>query len=290
MSRRTIRILDTTLRDGALTPGVRFSSEAREEIALALERAGVEVIEAGFPARAEDEAVGVARVASVLSRAMACALCRASPAEIERAAALLGGRRGRIHVFAGGVGSRASEVIPKVEQAIALARASAHEVQFTPLDASRLERAYLLELASAAAQAGATLVSVSDTLGAALPEDVAEMVGAVRARVDATISFHGHDDLGLATACSLAAIAAGATQVEVCVNGLGPRAGNTALEQLAAALALHGARWDCESALDLAALRPLSALVARHAGVSVAPSRPIVGAQAGPGSLEALIG
>jgi 2-isopropylmalate synthase len=294
-SLQPIALLDTTLRDGALTPGVRFTTAARIEIALALERAGIDVIEASFPARGDEDREGLAAVAAALQAATVCALCRAEPAEIDVAAALMArAHRSRLHVFAGGAPRQDRSTIDRASRVVAHARSAAHEVQFTPLDATRLETTFLLELVAAAIEAGASVINLSDTLGVALPGDIAALLATVRGALPAdrnvTLSFHGHDDLGLATACALAAVAEGARQLEVCMNGLGPRAGNTPLEEVATVLTCHGERLGASTRVTASALRDLSALVASRSGVVVPPAKAVVGEHATTANLETLVG
>jgi 2-isopropylmalate synthase len=292
---RRLHVLDTTLRDGALTPGVELGIAARVAIARALDAAGVDVIEAGFPARSPVDRQGLDAVVGAVERATVCALCRADAAEIDVAGALLArAPRSRLHLFAGGATRQVPELVEQAARAVTLARSAAAEVQFSPLDSTRLEPGFLAELVRAVVDAGATIVGLTDTLGVALPEDVSALIGVARAALPAAspalLSFHGHDDLGLATACALAAVAAGASQLEVCVNGLGPRAGNTALEQIVAVVARHGARLGVSTGVEAGALRALSATVAAHAGVAVAASKAIVGEQATLADLDALLG
>jgi 2-isopropylmalate synthase len=291
--RRRITIFDTTLRDGEQAAGVCFSAHDKVEIAARLEALGVDVIEAGFPANSPEEAAAVAAVAHELREASVCALARAVPRDVAAAGdALRSARAPRIHVFVNASDMQLAHQLGKTrEQVVAMAAAmvrSAREftddVEFSPMDATRAAPEFVAELARAVLAAGARTLNLPDTVGFATPDRVAEMVRDARARVPeleaATISFHGQDDLGLATANSLAAIAAGAGQVELTVNGIGERAGNTSLEEVAAALHVHGARLGVTTGLRLATLHALSCAVAERSGIAVPPNKAVVGRNA----------
>jgi 2-isopropylmalate synthase len=292
---RTIRVLDTTLRDGLLTPGVQLGVAKRVEIALALDAAGVDVLEVAFPARGADDRAALSAVAEVVERATIAALARAETGDIDVAARLLErAARARLHLFAGGSTRQERAVVESTARAVAHARSVAPtlELQLSAVDSTRCERAFLTELACAAAEVGATTIGLTDTLGVALPPDVAGLVAHLRAALPApvTLSFHGHDDLGLATAGTLAALVAGADQIETCVNGLGPRAGNTPLEEIVAIVAAHGPRLGLATGVDRSRLAALCALVAEHTGVSIAAAKAIVGAHATPADLDGIVG
>jgi 2-isopropylmalate synthase len=292
MSER-VRIFDTTLRDGEQTAGVCFSARDKLEIALGLAALGVDVIEAGFPVSSAEEAAAVAEVAAHVRGARVCALARAVPKDVAAAGdALRGAEAPRIHVFVNASDMQLAHQLQKTRaQVVAMAAAmvrSAREftddVEFSPMDATRADPAFVAELVRAVLAAGAGTVNLPDTVGFATPDQVAELIRGLRARVPeiehAVISFHGQDDLGLATANSLAAVAAGARQLEVTVNGIGERAGNTALEEVVLALRVHGARLGVASGIDTRGIFALSQLVAERSSIAVPPNKAIVGRNA----------
>lgn len=288
MSFPTVKIFDTTLRDGEQTPGVHLSAVQKTTLALALEAAGVDIIEAGFPASSPGDTAAVAAVATAITHPQVAALARCVPGDIEAAArALAQARRAVIHLVLGvsdihlehKLRMRRSEVISRVEAMVRHARLLADVVQFSLEDATRADPVFVRQCVDTAVLAGAAVVNIADTVGSALPEAFGELVGSVVHFVDgaAVVSAHCHDDLGLATANTLAAVRAGARQVEVTVNGIGERAGNSALEQVAVALALKGV---ARTGIVHTALAGLSAQVAEATGIAVQANRPIVGANA----------
>jgi 2-isopropylmalate synthase len=290
---RRIAILDTTLRDGEQSAGVCFAAHDKAEIAARLDALGVDVIEAGFPVNSPEEAAAVAAVALEVRDASVCALARAMPKDIAAAGeALRHARAPRIHVFVNAsdmqlahqLGKSREQVVAMAAAMVRSARELTDDVEFSPMDATRAAPEFLGELARAVFAAGARTLNLPDTVGCATPDQVAEMIRSVRARAPelegATISFHGQDDLGLATANSLAAIAAGAGQVECTVNGIGERAGNTPLEEVAAALHVHGARLGVTTGLRLGTLHALSREVAARSGLAVPLNKAVVGGNA----------
>jgi 2-isopropylmalate synthase len=283
MPTRTITVFDTTLRDGEQSVGVAFVPDAKVEIALALERLGVGVIEAGFPAASPGEREGVRAVAEAVRTPVVAAMARAADADVEAAAeALAPAARSRVHVVLGtspvhrerklflGRG----EVVELADRIVRLARPLFDEVEFCCEDASRTEPDFLAEVCAAAVEAGADVLNVPDTVGYAVPDEYGELFRGLRGL--GPLSAHCHDDLGLAVANTLAAVGAGATQVECTVNGMGERAGNAALEEVVAALELSG----FETGVDRDALPEVSALVSRLSGYPVAPHKAVVGANA----------
>jgi 2-isopropylmalate synthase len=292
-NRRRITVFDTTLRDGEQAAGVCFSAHDKTEIAVRLEALGVDVIEAGFPVSSPEEAAAVAAVALELQGARVCALARAVPRDVAAAGeALRNARAARIHVFVNAsdmqlahqLGKTRAQVVGMAAAMVRSAREFTDDVEFSPMDATRADVAFLAELARAVLAAGASTLNLPDTVGCATPEQVVALIRELRARVPeleaATISFHGQDDLGLATANALAAIAAGAGQVELAVNGIGERAGNTSLEEVAAALHVHGARLGVTTGLRLGTLCELSRVVAERSGIAVPPNKAVVGGNA----------
>jgi len=288
-----ITVFDTTLRDGEQTAGVCFSARDKVDIASALAGMGVDVVEAGFPAASSAEREAVAAVAREVRGTRVCALARAMPFDIDAAAAALAEAEApRIHTFINASDVQLAhqlrkgrrEVLEMVEFAVARARQSTDDVEFSPMDATRASLDFLVDVVRAALAAGATTINIPDTVGCALPDQVAEIFRSLRARVpeleDAVLSFHGQDDLGLATANALAAISAGARQVELAVNGIGERAGNTAFEEVVMAIEVHGARLGVHTCVDPSGICALSALVEERSHVRVPPNKAVVGANA----------
>ncbi|MDR3136617.1 MAG: 2-isopropylmalate synthase [Coriobacteriales bacterium] len=291
---RQIKFLDTTLRDGEQSPGAGMDVTEKLSIARELLRLRVDVIEAGFPASSPGDFDSVRQVAALVGdQAVVCALARAVARDIEAAAAALeGAARGRIHT---GLGLSSVHLLYKLQmsredaldsavQAVKLARHYCDDVQFYAEDAGRTERAYLQQVLEAVIASGASTINVPDTTGALLPDQYGELISFllhnVRGIEGVTLSAHCHNDLGLATAASLSAIAAGAGQVECTVNGIGERAGNAALEEIAVALALHGSHLGACCAIELSELTRASRLVASITGTAVSANKAVVGANA----------
>ncbi len=288
-----VRVFDTTLRDGEQAAGVCFSADDKLTIATRLAALGVDVIEAGFPISSPEEAAAVAEVAANVRGPVICALARAVPKDIAAAGeALRHARERRIHVFVNASDMQLAHQLQKSRaQVVALAAAmvrSAREftddVEFSPMDATRADPTFVAELVRAVLAAGAGTINLPDTVGFALPEQVSGMLRTLRRDVPeieaAVISFHGQDDLGLATANSLAAIAAGARQVEVTMNAIGERAGNTSLEEVVMALRVHAERLGVSCGVDTTGIYALSELVAERSGIAVPPNKAIVGRNA----------
>jgi 2-isopropylmalate synthase len=293
MRRERVIVFDTTLRDGEQAAGVFFSKSAKVEIAGLLDVMGVDVIEAGFPASSSGEHEAVRAVAETVQRASVCGLARAIPAEIDTTwFALRRARRPRIHVFlssseihlAHQLRRGADEVVEMARAAVAHARGYTDDVEFSAMDATRSEPELIARLVRAAIGAGASTINLPDTVGCARPDQVAAMFREVFARVpelsSVVASFHGQDDLGMATANTLSAIAAGARQVELAVNGLGERAGNTAFEEVVMALRVHGEALCVETGVDTRGIWAVSQAVARRSGIAVPPNKAIVGGNA----------
>jgi 2-isopropylmalate synthase len=290
---RRIKIFDTTLRDGEQSPGIALQPHQKAEIARSLESLGVDVIEAGFAASSPGDHAGVAAVASAVSAATVASLCRTTPADIDAGAdALTGARRSRLHIFiatsplhmARKLGLEPDQVLERIEWAISYARERADEVEFSAEDATRSEPEFLAEACRTAIAAGADVVNLPDTVGYALPDELTRLLDEVRTlcpeldRVE--LSVHCHDDLGLAVANSLAGLAAGATQVECTMNGLGERAGNAALEEIVVALRVRDESFATECNIDMRHLHRTSRLVSALTGYVVQPNKAVVGANA----------
>jgi 2-isopropylmalate synthase len=293
VSSRRIAIFDTTLRDGEQSPGIALQPHEKAEIAQQLERLGVDVIEAGFAAASPGDFAGVRAVARVARRATVASLCRTRREDIDAGAeALRGASRSRLHVFIATssihmerkLSLKPDEVVAQVASAVAYARARADEVEFSCEDATRSDPRFVARVCREAISAGADVVNLPDTVGVAFPNEYAVFLRTITdlcpelTRV--TLSAHCHDDLGLAVANSLAAVEAGATQVECTVNGIGERAGNAALEEIVMALRVRGDLLEAVTRIDPAEIGAASRLVERMTGYSVPANKAIVGANA----------
>src|ERR687885_334585 len=277
-----VKIFDTTLRDGEQSPGFALSSPQKVEMAHQLARLGVDVIEAGFPAASPDDFAAVQRIAREVKGPIIAGLARAVAADIDQCwEAIKHAERPRIHTFLSSSDIHLeSQFNLKREQAktravemVARARRYTPDVEFSPMDATRSDWAYVCEVLEAVIEAGATTVNVADTCGFAQPDEFAMLITYIREHVanieQATISVHCHNDLGLAVANSLAAIKAGARQVECCVNGIGERAGNAALEELVMALAVRRDQYRVEHGIKLDQIVPTSTMLQQFTGVLV---------------------
>ena len=288
-----VKIFDTTLRDGEQSPGFSLTTPQKVAMAAQLARLGVDVIEAGFPAASAVDFAAVQRIAREVRGPIIAGLARAVAADIDQCwEAIRDAERPRIHTFLSSSDIHLeSQFNFKREQAkaravemVARARSYTPDVEFSPMDATRSDWAYVCEVLEAVIAAGATTVNIADTCGFAQPDEFGTMIGYVREHVAnigrATISVHCHDDLGLAVANSLAAVKAGARQLECCVNGIGERAGNAALEELVMALSVRRDHHRVEHSINIEELVPTSALLQQFTGVAVQPNKAIVGANA----------
>src|SRR5215218_4648264 len=286
-----IQIFDTTLRDGEQAPG--FSMTAAEKLRLAqqLDRLGVDIIEAGFPISSDGDFDAVKTIAGVVRRPIIAGLARAIPADIDRAwAALSVAARPRIHVFLATsdihlqhkLRITRGQCLAQIASAVSHARAYCDDVEFSAEDATRSDLNFLCEVATAAVAAGATTINLPDTVGYALPSDIERMFTTVRRRIGdgAVLSAHCHNDLGLAVANSLAAVVAGARQVECTINGIGERAGNASLEEIVMAIEVRADALPHKTGIQTQALVPTSNTLSAIVGVSVPPNKAIVGANA----------
>ena len=285
-----VSIFDTSLRDGEQTPGFSMDRRAKLRMAQMLETLGVDVLEAGFPAASPDDFAAVAQIAGTLQATTACALARCVPGDIDAAGrALAAARRSRIHVFISTsplhrehkLGMSRQQVLEAAVAGVERARGLCHEVEFSAEDAMRTEPAFLAEVFSAALAAGASTLNVPDTVGYMTPTEIAERFAWLRRHVRgaerAVFSSHCHDDLGLAVANSLAAIGAGARQVECTINGIGERAGNAALEEVVMALKVRAAHFGVDTRIDTRKLYPASRLLCQLTGQHVPRNKAIVG-------------
>lgn len=277
MNQRTVRIFDTTLRDGEQTPGVHLNLQDKVRVAQALEAAGVDTIEAGFPASSRGDFEAVEAVSRAVRRCEVAALARCVPGDIEAAAAALRPAVAPvIHVVLGvsdihlqhKLRITRARAIQVIAESVGKARNAVPEVEFSLEDATRADAIFRRQCVQAAVAAGATRINLADTVGCALPGEMAAMISDLVAFTanKVIVSAHCHNDLGLATANTVAAVEAGASQVEVTVNGIGERAGNAALEEVGAILRLKRI---AECRFDLRHACGLSKLVAELTRVQV---------------------
>ena len=289
-----VMIFDTTLRDGEQSAGAGMTVDEKMEIARQLERLGVDVIEAGFPISSQGDFEAVQKIAREVRKPIIAALSHANPAAVDRAAeALKDAAQARIHVFISSsdqhiqyqLRKNREEVVEMAAQNVARARTHTDDVEFSPMDSSRTEKEFLAHMVRAAVDAGATTINIPDTVGYAIPEEFAELISYLREQVTelgdtVRLSVHCHDDLGLSVANSLAAVKAGARQVEGCINGLGERAGNTALEEVIMALRTRPDYFGVDSQIDTKQLYATSRLVSQVSGFTVQPNKAIIGRNA----------
>ena len=285
-------IFDTTLRDGEQVPGCKLDTREKVEIALQLEALGVDILEAGFPISSPGDFYSVNEIAKVLKDVTVCGLSRAVLKDIETAAeALRPARRPRIHT---GIGtsdyhikakfnSTRPEILERAKQCVKWAKNFVDDVEFYAEDAGRTDNEYLAQVIEAVIAAGATVVNIPDTTGYCLPsqygEKIAYLVNNVPNIDKAIISCHCHNDLGLATANSIAGVIAGAGQVECTINGLGERAGNTSLEEVVMIIRQH-ADLGFYTGINPKLLNPMSRLVSETMRMPVQPNKAIVGSNA----------
>ena len=291
---RKIDIFDTTLRDGEQSPGASMNTEEKLVIARQLLRLGVDVIEAGFPISSPGDFESVRRISELAGdNAVVCGLTRAIDKDIEVAAdALKYAKRPRIHT---GIGVSESHMrdklriteeqcIERAVHAVGYAKTFVDDVQFYAEDAGRSDFAFLAKVIEAVIAAGATVVNIPDTTGYSLPWDFGErikyLVDNVKGIEDVTISVHCHNDLGMATALSLAGVRNGATQIECTINGLGERAGNTAMEEVVMGIRMHGEELDARTDINTREFVKASRLVSSITGMNVQANKAIVGANA----------
>lgn len=288
-----VRIFDTTLRDGEQAPGFSMNTAEKLRLARQLESLGVDIIEAGFPIASEGDFEAVREVASQVRRSTVAGLARAKREDIEAAlGALEPAAHPRVHVFLATsdlhlkhkLRISRSEALDSIGKMVEFARGRCPDVEFSAEDASRSDPDFLGEVFSIAADAGATTLNVPDTVGYTTPEEYGTLFRRLRARLgdrpELVWSAHCHNDLGLAVANSLAAVEAGARQVECAINGIGERAGNAALEEIAVALAVRPERYQATTRLQLNELFTTSRLLSEITGVPVPPNKAVVGANA----------
>jgi len=287
-----VLIFDTTLRDGEQSPGATMTHEEKLEIAGLLDEMGVDIIEAGFPIASEGDFHAVSEIAKQARTAVICGLARASFKDIDRCwEAVKHAKRPRIHTFIGT--SPQHRAIPnldkeqmaeRIHETVSHARNLCDNVQWSPMDATRTEWDYLARVVEIAIKAGATTINIPDTVGYTAPVESAELIRRLIETVpgadDVIFATHCHNDLGLATANALAAVAGGARQIECTINGLGERAGNTALEEVVMALKVRGDIMPYTTGIDTTRIMNISRRVAAVSGFAVQLNAAIVGRNA----------
>ncbi len=292
MSDQKIFIFDTTLRDGEQVPGCKLNTKEKIELALRLEELGVDIIEAGFPISSPGDFQSVEEISKIIKNATVCGLSRAVQKDIETAAAALKlAKRPRIHT---GIGTSDShikskfnstreEILVRAAQAVKWAKNFVDDVEFYAEDAGRTENEYLARVVETVIAAGATVVNIPDTTGYCLPDQYGEKIAYLMNNVPnidkAILSVHCHNDLGLATANSIAGVRAGARQIECTINGLGERAGNTSLEEVVMVIRQHKSL-GFYTGVNTKELNPMSQLVSDTMRMPVQPNKAIVGANA----------
>ena len=288
-----IRIFDTSLRDGEQAPGCSMGIQDKLRLAYQLERLGVDIIEAGFPIASEDDFNAVRLISREVRGPVVAGLARAAEPDIRRAwAALEQGHNPRIHVFLASsdlhlqckLRIKREQALDQVYRSVAYAKSLCANVEFSPEDASRSDIDYLCRFVQAAVDAGANVINIPDTVGYTVPEEYASLITTIRNRVHGiekvTISVHCHNDLGLAVANTLAAIQAGARQVECTINGIGERAGNASLEEIVMALTVRQTRLPYTTSINTREIYPTSCLLAEIIGITPQPNKAIVGRNA----------
>jgi 2-isopropylmalate synthase len=292
MASNHLFFFDTTLRDGEQSPGCSMTTQEKLTMAHALEDLGVDIIEAGFAMASEGDFAAIATITQAIRGPRIASLARAKKEDIEMAArSVQFADRPRIHVFLASsdlhleyklkIGR--AEALDLTAESVRLARSLVDDVEFSPEDATRSDRDFLVEMVRIAVEAGATTINMPDTVGYSTPHEYGQLFAEVRARVPAIdeqgiiLSSHCHDDLGLAVANSLAAVENGARQVECTINGIGERAGNAALEEIAAALYVRGDHYGISTGIKLENLYPTSQVLGQIITFKPSPNKAIVG-------------
>jgi len=293
MEKCRLVVFDTTLRDGEQAPGFSLTIDEKVRMARQLETLGVDVVEAGFPIASDDDAEAVRKVALALERPIVAALARCAPNDIDRAAwAIAPARRSRIHTFIATSDLHLDRKLRMTREAahdaavaaVRRARGYTDDVQFSAEDATRSDRDYLCRVIESVIAAGATTINLPDTVGYSTPDEVAEFFSSIIGRVSnarqAVFSTHCHDDLGLAAANSLAALGAGARQIECTINGIGERAGNASLEEVIMATRIRADRLPFETTINTKELYASSQLLTSLTNEAVQANKAIVGRNA----------
>lgn len=292
MGKDKVHIFDTTLRDGEQVPGCKLDTERKLVIAEKLDELGVDIIEAGFPISSPGDFKSVEEIAKLVKNATVCGLTRAVKKDIEVAAeALKHARKPRIHT---GIGtsdshiqhkfkSNREDILKRAVECVAYARSFVEDVEFYAEDAGRTDNEFLARVCEEVIKAGATVLNIPDTTGYCLPEQYGEKIRYLKENVEgidkAVLSCHCHNDLGLATANSIAGVMNGARQIECTINGVGERAGNTALEEVVMIMRQHPTL-GLDTGINSRMLNELSQLVSQSMGMPVQPNKAIVGANA----------
>ena len=297
-----VRIFDTTLRDGEQSPGATMTSAEKMEVARTLAKLGVDVIEAGFAAASPDDLEAIKRIAVEVGSTPApghaeppiiCSLARANKGDIDKAwEAVQHAKRPRIHTFLATspihmkykLKMDAEQVIERAAEMVAYAKSFCDDVEFSPEDAGRSDPEFLYVVLTEVIKAGATTLNIPDTVGYTTPDEFGNLIAGIMKNVkgieNCIVSVHCHDDLGMATANTLAGIRAGARQAEVTINGIGERAGNTSLEEVVMALHTRKPVFNLETGIETTQLMRASKLVSNYTGIVVQPNKAIVGANA----------
>ncbi len=296
-----VRLFDTTLRDGEQSPGATLTSAEKLEIAKGLASLGVDVMEAGFPAASPDDLEGVRRIAIEVGNTpgpsgeppIICGLARATKSDIDKAwEAVQHAARPRVHTFLATspihmkhkLKMDPEDVVDQVREMVSYARSYCDDVEFSPEDAGRSDPEFLYLVLGEAIKAGATTLNIPDTVGYTTYEEFGALIAGIMANTpgidDVIVSVHCHDDLGLATANTMAGLRAGARQAEVTINGIGERAGNTSLEEVAMGLHTRRAAYGLSTGIDTTQITRISHMVSNYTGIPVQPNKAIVGANA----------
>lgn len=287
---RKINIFDTTLRDGEQSPGINLNFSEKMEIAKQLERLGVDIIEAGFPASSPGDFRSVKEIAETVKSCSVTGLSRTNESDIDRAwEALKGSEEPRIHIFLATspihmtykLKQTPDQVIENSVNAVKYAAQKFPQIEWSAEDATRSDLDFLIRIITKVIDAGATVINLPDTVGYTTPEEYGNMFSEVKKNVPnidrVTLSAHCHDDLGMAVANSLAAIQNGVDQIEGCINGIGERAGNASLEEVAVALRIRNDFYKAETGLNLEEIKRTSALISKLTGYAIPPNKAVVG-------------
>ncbi|MCJ7652650.1 MAG: 2-isopropylmalate synthase, partial [Actinobacteria bacterium] len=285
-----VYIFDTTLRDGEQSPGISLGVREKLEIAEQLQRLGVDIIEAGFPAASPGDLEAVRQIAGRVKDSVVCALARAVADDIDKAwEAVKGAAQPRIHTFISTsdihlehqLKKSREEVLQMAAEAVSRSRRYCRDVEFSPMDATRSDPEYLYKVLEVAIEKGAGVLNIPDTVGYTIPDEFAELIRGIFDNVNGiegvTVSVHCHNDLGLAVANSLEALEMGARQVECAVNGLGERAGNASLEEIAMTIKVRKDRLGLDTRINSREINRTSRLVSLLTGYPVQPNKAIVG-------------
>lgn len=290
---RTIKIFDTTLRDGEQSPGASMNTAEKLQLAKQLARMGVDIIEAGFAIASPGDFEAIKTIAGEVEGPSICSLARAKEADIKRAwEAIKDAPKKRIHTFHSTseihlkyqyrIGPK--EALKRSVEMVKFAKSFIDDVEFSPMDATRTDMGYLCEVTEAVIEAGATTVNIPDTVGYSIPSEFGSIIKEIRKRVKnidkAVISVHCHNDLGLSTSNSLAAVLNGAGQIECTINGIGERAGNCSMEEVVMALRTRRDLFNADTNINTEEIMRSSRLVTSITGISVQPNKAIVGANA----------